>query len=309
MPNATIAFCVIEDSSTLQDCLDSFLAAENFFNNGEANHSLSFDVIIVYNGHKSNFETFCSVYESKGVSFQSPLRIVFSTEFNLSAARNKALSESSSDWILFLDDDAILDKSILKELEQTIYKCEKESILLAGGRVLLRGTKQLTEFHRAWLSMLDLGEPSRIIQNSYVNGANFLVNRKAAEKVGGFDLSLGRQKGLLISGEESDLIHRMVKTDPRIYYNHNQIVVQVVPPSREDREYLGKRVMWEAVTRALILQKESPVLGERNGWRTPSDKELDNLLQLFTQLLVFGKTKENKKTIFTRILNCLKKTI
>jgi hypothetical protein len=208
-----------------------------------------------------------------------------------------ALGKSTTEWVLFLDDDCTVDPFILVELSKTVSQCHLNEIKIAGGRVLLEGDLGLTDFHKAWLSKLDLGSPSRVIQNLYVNGANFLVNRKEALLAGGFDTSLGRQRNLLISGEETDLINRVTKKYPNIYYNHNQIVTQIVPNDRRDRSYLGKRIMWEAVTRALILQKDSAVLGDRTGWKTPNDRDLDKLLQKCTQLLVFGEIKKKRSFI------------
>jgi glycosyltransferase involved in cell wall biosynthesis len=255
------------------------------------------ELIIVYNGFTSGFDEYCSSFTRRNSDFGEDFQILCSPEFNLSEARNMALERSSREWILFLDDDCTVDPAILVELRNTITQCELNNIKIAGGRVMLTGDAGLSEFHKAWLSKLDLGFPSRVIQNSYVNGANLLVSRKEALLCGGFDTSLGRQRNLLISGEETDLINRVTKKYPNVYYNHNQIVTQIVPLNRRDRSYLGKRIMWEAVTRALILQKDSPVLGDRTGWKTPNDRELDKILQKCTQLLVFGEMKKRRNIV------------
>jgi hypothetical protein len=295
--NVSVVFCVVQDSITFQECLDSYNVALDFYRNQKEPNEIEPELLIIYNGFTSDFDEFCSTFKRRHTYFDINLNMLCSLEFNLSEARNKALGESTREWILFLDDDCTVDPSILVELGKTITECQVNGIKLAGGRVLLTGDEGLTEFHKAWLSKLDLGSPSRVIQNSYVNGANFLVNRKEGLLAGGFDNSLGRQRNLLISGEETDLINRVTKKYPNVYYNHNQVVTQIVPTNRRDRSYLGKRIMWEAVTRALILQKDSPLLGDRTGWGTPNDRELDKLLQKCTQLLVFGEMKKRRNLI------------
>lgn len=306
MQSITIVFCVIEESKTLDACLDSLsLALAN------VNENINeFELVIVHNGNKFEFELFQSRYLKKLKKMKIRIKIVGSMEFNLSIARNTALTTSTSEWVLFLDDDCILDKQILNQLKLTVLECERESIYLAGGRVLLEGAEGLTDFHQEWLSKLDLGDPSRLIKNQYVNGANFLVNRKMALQFGGFDPNLGRQRDLLISGEETDLINRISKRYPGIYYNHDQIITQIIPINRRDRTFLAKRIAWEAVTRALILQKDSLLSGELRGWQTPSDKDLDRMLQTFTQLLTFGQTKKrNSWSSFTgNFLKILQRT-
>ena len=306
--NVSIAFCVIQDSVTFQECLDSYTVALNIFKDKKNPNEIEHELLIIFNGPTCDFDGFCSIFKSRLGDFGANFQILCSPEYNLSEARNMALEKSSREWILFLDDDCTVDPSILVQLERTITECEVKEIMIAGGRVLLSGDLGLTEFHKSWLSKLDLGMPSRVIQNSYVNGANFLVNRGEALIAGSFDAALGRQRNLLISGEETDLINRMTKRHPGIYYNHDQVVTQIVPTNRRDRTYLGKRIMWEAVTRALILQKDSPELGDRKGWKTPSDRDLDRLLQECTQLMVFGEMKKGFKfiSIVKTFLNDLK---
>jgi glycosyltransferase involved in cell wall biosynthesis len=295
--NVSVVFCVVQDSTTFQECLDSYTVALNFYKDKKNSDEIEPELFVVYNGPTGDFDRFTSIFKSRHSDFGANFQILSSPEYNLSKARNMALEKSSREWILFLDDDCTVDPLILVELDKTLTECNVREIKVAGGRVLLSGDFGLTEFHKAWLSKLDLGTPSRVIQNSYVNGANFLVNRVEALSAGSFDAALGRQRNLLISGEETDLINRITKKHPGIYYNHDQIVTQIVPTNRRERTYLGKRIMWEAVTRALILQKDSPELGDRRSWKTPSDRNLDRLLQECTQLLVFGEMKKKMNFI------------
>jgi glycosyltransferase involved in cell wall biosynthesis len=308
--SVTVAVCVIGEFRDFESFLESFTQAEVCLYQSEKDIQLDLELLIVHNGPLLIHENFVADLEKKSC-LKTPLRIIRSQEFNLSVARNTALHSSDKEWIFFVDDDAILDPNIFSELEFSCKTAESLNCVVVGGRILLVGGDGCSEFHQAWLSKLDLGSPSRIITDQYINGANFVVKREIALHAGGFDPKLGRQGSLLVSGEETEILNRLRKYSQNVFYNHNQVVIQVVPESRTERRYLGKRIAWEAVTRALIHNKEGSTLGDRKGWVTPSDQELNYYLQTFTQLLTFGEIQDplRKKLRFIFFHRLIKKLV
>ena len=70
----------------------------------------SWELVIVDNGSSDDTAGLVSQWTDKHVL---PLRYVHEPNLGLSNARNRAIRERRSDWVLFTDDDVILDRNWL----------------------------------------------------------------------------------------------------------------------------------------------------------------------------------------------------
>lgn len=155
-----------------------------------------------------------------------PLRYVFEPEQGLSAARNRALRECSSNVLLFTDDDLRFDPEWLVEYERTF--AEHPEAGWFGGRIRPLWDngppRWLRDENMALISGLlvhyDLGVQCR----AYVEddptpfGASFALRRSTFARIGEFRLDLGVRGDVPARGEEADYFERIRQAGIAGYY-------------------------------------------------------------------------------------------
>jgi GT2 family glycosyltransferase len=134
---------------------------------------------------------------------------------SLTIARNFALSHSNSPYIVFLDDDVVLDKNLIKEFYETFQA--KPEISAVAGRVMQKGfpiEKDVLRFDKYAVSHGVFTATQPGYTNAFPGGNNALKIEDVI-KVGGFDT---RYKKTAFR-EESDLSMRLFKAGYKIFYN------------------------------------------------------------------------------------------
>ncbi len=176
----------------------------------------------------------------------------------LSVARNAARRVAGSEWIVFLDDDAIPDPDWARWLV-TVLSAASPEVAIVGGKIRPGWPDGVTPEHvtdrwKALLSCVDR-EGTGLVRDGYnVCGANLAVRCAALEQAGGFPPALGRVGSHLISGEESFLIERFADLGFQAMYDEAFAVEHSI---RRDRLQLGwvmGRAYWEGVTRIRVLR-------------------------------------------------------
>lgn len=99
------------------------------------NQSLSrelYEIIVVDNCSTDNTKEVVTDYVSNGQN----LRYFYEPSLGLSHARNRAIQESRSDYLVFLDDDAVADPALL-QLYLEAFKNVKPTPACIAGKILL----------------------------------------------------------------------------------------------------------------------------------------------------------------------------
>lgn len=151
---------------------------------------------------------------------------------SVTAARNFALNSANAPYIIFLDDDVILDRNLVKEFLETFT--EYPDISAVAGRVLQAGfpiKKDVLRFDKYATShgVFTATEPN------YTNafpGGNCALKISDTLSLGGFDT---RYKGNAFR-EENDLSLRMANSGLKIYFNPRAVLTHLAAP------YGGNRV-------------------------------------------------------------------
>ena len=241
-------------------------------------------VRIIYNGAELNSSELLlaeSIFHDtlKNLS----VKVDSSQPLSLSSARNFALNNSIADWGIYIDDDVILEPGFIKCALGAVDQADKYDCVLLGGKVELSGVPVgLEDIHRIFLSQLDYGTPSRVLDSEFVNGACFGLNRKEILGMSlQFSEQLGRKGSLLLSGEESLMISQVRRLGGRVWYENELRVNHLVEPERLSTSWLLKRVSWEAITASIIRANLGS--NSRDSVKYPSYPSHDDVMNILKQ--------------------------
>lgn len=200
-------------------------------------------VVIIYNGNS----TIPICYESDYKSLN--IRIVTSRPHALSAARNAALLNSSSEWVAFIDDDILCSKGYVESLLREIKDAQPNHVL--AGRITLLEQEKLPKLAgKVWKTLMcdfDLGKRSFELDSAGV-GANFVVHREFAMNLGGFNESLGRMGNLLLSNEDTDYFIKHIRHGGKVFYCGGLQVLHEFHTARSEYSWMIERMAWQGIS-------------------------------------------------------------
>ena len=181
-------------------------------------------------------------------------------EPGLSRARNLGAKVSATEWLAFLDDDAVVTPGWL---EQAIAISESSLPVLGavGGRILPRwpGEKPAHVGPR-WLMFLSCIESSEEkLSNGSIPacyGANLMVRRSALAAADWFPLDLGRYGTVLLSGEEVAVLESIVGQGLQVCYEPALVVEHKIESVRLTRGWIRRRAFWGGVTEETAASKK-----------------------------------------------------
>jgi glycosyltransferase involved in cell wall biosynthesis len=227
----------------------------------------------------------------------SGVTIINSGGFGLSKARNEGLLYSSSEIVVFLDDDIICEKDTL---EKHFLNYHDSNVVGVGGAVLA-----LWEAFRPiwfpeeldWIvgcSYKGMPKNNSSIRNPI--GANMSFLRSVFLDVGLFEEKIGRIGNILIGSEEMELSIRIKKKLPnmKIIYDPECIVHHNVSNERSKFSYLIKRSFYEGLSKSLVRKQTKGLkLNVENSYlkfllfdsilsRLSAKKVWKNILQIIT---------------------------
>lgn len=182
----------------------------------------------------------------------------------LSHARNIVLDNAKYNYVIFLDDDAVLCSDIVAEYEAAVVN--NPNCHIFGGRVIkddktIIPTWFSKEFYMLY-SLLDIGSdtipfPSKLGPI----GANLLVN---TDKINGlrFRTDLGRVGNNLASGEETDFLYRIGFNRDNSLYVGKAKVYHCFPECRYTKEWAYERFKYNGISnRKLRVTKYTILYG------------------------------------------------
>jgi hypothetical protein len=132
-----------------------------------------YEVIVVDNGSDDATPEICSRFADQYDNISC-----LSCEQGVSRARNSGFSRTdpSTDWIIFLDADTLLEKTFLSELNR--YLGKRHAADLAVGTTAVRPADDRSPRARFWFKLYDLGH--RLTRTSF---SLQIVRRQVAEKI------------------------------------------------------------------------------------------------------------------------------
>jgi glycosyltransferase involved in cell wall biosynthesis len=213
--------------------------------------NFAWELIVVENDDAPNPALGDLVYK---YSLKLPLKLVFQKGANLSKARNLGARSARGEYIAYIDDDAEVDKSWLKNV---IEGCKEYSPDFMGGPAFpLYKTKKPGWFKDSYATSIYLGEKPRVLNSrEYLSGMNLIIRRELILSLGGFREELGMSGGNIWWGEETDLQKRArnFTSGIKIQYNPAVCVFHLVRPEK-------MTLRWQL--RASYTKAASALMGE-----------------------------------------------
>jgi glucosyl-dolichyl phosphate glucuronosyltransferase len=234
MSCVTIIICTYNRSESLRDTLDSFRKMV-------VPQGIKWEVLVVDNNSKDDTKHVVDNFIKKNNSIT--INYLFEPIQGKSHALNKGIQTANSEFIVFTDDDVVVDKDWLKIICETFIKFNADCV---GGRIFpIWGAKRpdwLKDSLLNILAILDLGCECIEFKNGdniMLYGANFAFRKKFFNDHGLFDTKLG-PKGAFGRGEDEMIFKKLLSVNGKAMYNPDIVVYHKIPIERLVKSYFRK---------------------------------------------------------------------
>ena len=209
---------------------------------GTLEHS-AYEIILVDNNCTDNtrkeVDHFCNVFP------QVSLRYFVETNQGLSHARNRGIKESKGDILVYVDDDATVNPEYLKTYADW-FESHPETDA-AGGPIIPHyetgsEPKWMTYFIKRLLTgYLYFGDKAKPFPGqNYPGGGNAAYRSRVFEKVGLYNVELGRNGDSLGGGEEKDIFDKMKREGMQFVYLPQAILYHSIPGYKLEADYFNR---------------------------------------------------------------------
>jgi GT2 family glycosyltransferase len=231
----TIAICTYDNAQLLRQALAS-LAGQR------VPEGCRWHVLVVDNNSMQATEPVVGEFVERGAL--SGLRLVSEARPGLSFARRRAILESDTDLVAFVDDDCVLDPDWVERA--VAFFADHPAAGAAGGRVSLswhEPPSPIIAAHArsyAWQDHGDAALQSPAGALSFLVGAGLIVRRAAVIESGwleGFRLP-DRTGDRTSSGGDTELVLRIRQTGFQVWYTPGLHLRHTIPAERATIPYL-----------------------------------------------------------------------
>lgn len=201
-----------------------------------------YEILLVDNNCTDNTREICNAFAAAHPDVQ--FRYTVEPEQGLSAARNKGIKEAKGEYLVYIDDDALVDTWYLRTIYE--YMVAHPEISAVGGPIIpLYETKEpewMTRYTKELLcGYLYFGEEERTFPgNRYPGGGNAAYRAEVFEKVGLFNTELGRKGNSLMGAEEKDIFDKMQAQKMRFMYLPQMVLHHIIPQKKLERDYFDR---------------------------------------------------------------------
>jgi glycosyltransferase involved in cell wall biosynthesis len=231
----TVAICTFNRAESLRRTLDSLIAAQ-------VPSDIAWEIVIVNNNSSDHTDDVIAEYADR-----LPVRRVLEPRTGKSNALNRAIDVARGDYILWTDDDVVVDASWLMAYVEAFRRWPEATVF--GGRItpkyetpmqkwilqseaLLEGPYAIRDFgdHALPLSADD--------EDHFPFGANWAM-RAAEQRAFRYDPDLGPVPSRIRNQEETDLIQRVLDSGATGYWIPEAKVEHCIGRDRQTVRYIA----------------------------------------------------------------------
>jgi glycosyltransferase involved in cell wall biosynthesis len=204
-----------------------------------------FEVVLVDNNSPGNTREITEQFIAANPEMQVSYHL--ETNQGLSYGRNRGIHEAKGKYITFIDDDAYLKEDYLENLYKHFER--DPSIGAIGGPIELDYEEVVPDWENKYLNSLlgwfDEGsEFKEFTRKSYPRGSNMSFRMDVFERVGGFNVELGRKGSGMAGSEEKDIFQRIyTEGNIKVVYAPDCLIYHCVPLERTTTEFIRKQAL------------------------------------------------------------------
>ena len=230
----SVIVCTFNRANSLARCL-SHLAAQKSL------AGVSWEVVVVDNNSTDNTPQIVQDAAKNNL----PVRYAKEEKQGLCYARNRGIAESRGKLVAYIDDDIYTMPDWLAAMLSIFSETDCDA---AGGCIHLDESLNLPAWIRpdmyGFLGYQDLGNKPFQLDGikQYPFGGNMAFNKQVVEKIGLFNVNLGRKgagqkRGELFKGSETEFFHRLAKAGGKTFYQPKAIVYHQILPFQVKKKY------------------------------------------------------------------------
>ncbi len=202
----------------------------------------NYEIVLVNNNSTDNTEEECNRFKSDFP--QINFSYFIERNQGLSYARNRGIAESKNEILIYVDDDATVSSNYLQAYFD--FFSENKNAVAAGGPVIpvyeteeprwmSHYTKNLITGYIYW------GETIFQLKNSkYPGGGNAAYRKEIFDKIGLFNVELGRKGNSLMGAEEKDIFDKIDKLGGKYYYLPTPILYHIIAETKLTNDYFNR---------------------------------------------------------------------
>lgn len=202
-----------------------------------------YEIVLVNNNSTDGTESECQRFAKDHP--EVAMRYCVEKQQGLSYARNRGIMESQGEVLVYVDDDAVVNREYLQTYAD-FFNRNKEAVA-AGGPITPRydGCEEpswMSHYTRQLVTgELNLGTREREFpKGAFPGGGNAAYRKSVFNEVGLFNIELGRKGNSLIGAEEKDLFDKMTSRGMKFYYLPNAILYHLIPPKKLTQDYFDR---------------------------------------------------------------------
>lgn len=217
-----------------------------------------FEIVLVDNNSPGNTKEIADKFTADHPELDFSYHI--ETNQGLSYGRNRGIKEGKGKYITFIDDDAFLADDYLEKIYN--YFENHSNVAAIGSKILLHYEDVVPDWENKYLNSLlgyfNLGdEEMEFPKNNYPRGSNMSFRMDVFEKVGDFNVELGRKGGNLAGSEEKDIFKRIYEyPELKVVYIPDAIVYHCVPIERTTTEFIKKQALGTGRSERIRVKNE-----------------------------------------------------
>jgi glycosyltransferase involved in cell wall biosynthesis len=201
-----------------------------------------FEIVLVNNNSPGNTEEIARDFEKANPDLN--YRYYLETRQGLSYGRNKGIDEAKGKYITFIDDDAFLAEDYLEKIYNYFEK--HQDCAAIGSKIHLHYEDIIPKWENKYLNSLlgyfDIGNEEKVFPKSdYPRGSNMSFRSNVFDKVGGFNVELGRKGNNLAGSEEKDMFQKIYREDLKVVYIPDAMVYHCVPIERTTSDFIKRQ--------------------------------------------------------------------
>jgi glucosyl-dolichyl phosphate glucuronosyltransferase len=198
------------------------------------------------------------------------LRYLHESHLGLSRARNTGWRNARGQHVAYLDDDAIANQDWLSNMLRAFRAAQPFPGAIGGKVVPIWEERIPSWFTGAMMSalpLLDLSPaPTRLKEKQWLVGTNVSYPRRVLERMGGFNVNLGRKGRLLLGHEEGFLHGQLIKDGYALYYDPSLVVHHHIQAERLTQPWQVRRYYWDGVSMGQFTRDAARKFGFQK-WR------------------------------------------